>query len=101
MVCLAVFGVVACMNHNHHNPVRDRYNSKVPPGWDPKHAKQYTLREYKRDLEGWITLTDLKVQHIVPAIISQLSGAARELARSYSHEAVHGGIVNGKHVSAL
>ena len=89
------------MNHNHSNPARDRYNSKIPPGWDPRYAKQYTLREWKRDLEGWITLTDLKAQQIVPAIISQLSGAARELARSHHHEMIHCGIVNGQPVSAL
>ena len=77
-------------------------NMRLPPRWDPAMENQLSFRNWMQDLMLWTVVTDLSPPQQCAAIISQLGGAARELARTLSPgEVYHGGVVNGQHLDPV
>ena len=69
---------------------------RLPPRWEPGMENTLPFRVWLQDLMLWTIGTDLQPHQQCAAIIQQLGGAARELARSLSPAEVYqGGIVNG------
>ena len=69
---------------------------RLPPRWEPGLESSLPFRVWMQDLMLWTIGTDLQPHQQCAAIIQQLGGAARELARNLSPaEVYHGGIVNG------
>ena len=52
---------------------------RIPPWWQP--GTDYAWREYERDLENWVSLTDLDAAQHGPAVFQRLGGMAKVLAR--------------------
>ena len=71
-------------------------NLRLPPRWEPSMEGSLPFRTWVQDLMLWTICTDLAPAQQCAAIISQLGGAARELARTLSpNEVYNGGLVNG------
>ena len=69
---------------------------RMPPRWEPGLENTLPFRVWLQDLMLWTIGTDMQPHQQCAAIISQLGGAARELARSLSPgEVYNGGVVNG------
>eukprot|EP00971_Amphidinium_carterae_P049816 982010-Amphidinium_carterae.1 len=65
-----------------------------PPYWSPGDEIRHPFRNYLQDLTLWLIHSDLDPAQQVAAVISQLGGTAREVARTLTpHELMHGGIV--------
>ncbi len=56
-------------------------NGKVPPAWCLENDRLYALRTYRRDLELWAAVTDLRVDQLGPAAALRITGCARDLIR--------------------
>ena len=54
--------------------------SKKPPSWSPE-QKDYSFRDFTRDLILWEQATDLRDGQKGPAVALQLRGEAREVVR--------------------
>ena len=71
-------------------------NMRLPPRWEPTMENHLPFRSWLQDLMLWTIVSDLAPHQQCAAIISQLGGAARDLARTLSpNEVYNGGIVNG------
>ena len=69
---------------------------RLPPRWDPSMEQNLPFRTWMQDLMLWTICTDMEPHQQCAAIISQLGGAARELARSLTPQEVYnGGTING------
>ena len=69
---------------------------RLPPRWEPGMETTLPFRIWLQDLMLWTIGTDLQPHQQCAAIIQQLGGAARELARSLTPmEVYNGGVVNG------
>ena len=69
---------------------------RLPPRWEPGLENSLPFRVWLQDLMLWTIGTDLQPHQQCAAIIQQLGGAARELARSLTPAEVYqGGVVNG------
>ncbi|CAE7581720.1 RE1 [Symbiodinium sp. CCMP2592] len=67
---------------------------RMPPRWEPE--SNLSFRSWMQDLMLWTIVTDMTPPQQCAAIISQLGGAARDLARALTPaEVYNGGIVNG------
>ena len=67
---------------------------RLPPRWEP--GSHTSFRSWMQDLMLWTIVTDMTPPQQCAAIIAQLGGAARELARSLTPaEVYNGGVVNG------
>ena len=54
--------------------------SKKPPSWNPE-QKEYSFRDFTRDLVLWEQATDLRDGQKGPAVALQLRGETREVVR--------------------
>ena len=54
--------------------------TKIPPGWSPEYAHQYSLKSYLKDFRMWYQTTELSDQQIGPAMALRLDGVARRIA---------------------
>lgn len=62
---------------------------RIPPAWTP--GNDYTFRDWERDLENWIDMTDLNYEQIGPAVFQRLGGMAKILAREIPRELIRRG----------
>ncbi|CAE7876313.1 NPF8.5, partial [Symbiodinium necroappetens] len=75
---------------------------RLPPRWDPSMEGSMPFRSWMQDLMLWTICTDLNPAQQCAAIISQLGGAARELARTLTPAEVYqGGIINGQQLDPV
>ena len=75
-------------------------SSRLPPRWEP--ASNVSFRSWTQDLMLWTISSDLQPQQQCALIISQLGGAARDVARTMTPNEVYaGGIVNGQQVDPI
>ena len=104
IVCLSLAAIATIstlwlmMPTGPHGPNNHRY----PPRWEPGLEGSLPFRTWLQDLLLWTITTDLEPHRQAAAIIAQLGGAARELARTLSpQEIFNGGIVNGQHLDPV
>ena len=77
-------------------------NMRLPPRWDPSMEGSLPFRTWMQDLMLWTICTDLNPAQQCAAIISQLGGAARDLARTLTPaEVYHGGTVQGQQLDPV
>ena len=68
------------MQAKQHQPLALSHSTtKIPPGWDPGTAQQYSFLQYKKDLQYWLRTTELDEVRIGPAIALRLKGVARRI----------------------
>ena len=71
-------------------------SNRLPPRWDPNMEGALPFRTWMQDVMLWTICTDMQPPQQCAAIISQLGGQARELARTLSPaEVFGGGVING------
>ena len=74
----------------------------LPPAWGPEDERQYPFRTYVQDILFWRMQSDLLPHQQAAAIIQQLKGSARELARSLTLlEIFNGGVVNAQQLDPV
>jgi len=80
-----------------------RRTHRDPPGWSPERESHYSFRNYNQDLLCWCILaSDMDSAQQTAAIVQQLEGSARELARNLSYQNLtQGGLVNGQQVDPV
>ena len=77
-------------------------NLRLPPRWEPSLEGTTPFRTWVQDLMLWTIATDMTPPQQCAAIISQLGGAARDLARTLTPAEVYqGGIINGQHLDPV
>ena len=82
--------------------VHGNSNLRLPPRWEPGLENSLPFRTWLQDLLLWTITSDMEPHRQAAAIISQLGGAARELARTLSpQEIFHGGVVNGQRLDPV
>ncbi len=75
---------------------------RLPPRWEPGLENALPFRTWLQDLLLWTITSDLEPHRQAAAIISQLGGAARELARTLTpQEIFNGGVINGQHLDPV
>ena len=75
---------------------------RLPPRWEPNMEGSLPFRTWMQDLMLWTICTDLAPPQQCAAIISQLGGQARELARTLTPTEVYqGGMVAGVHLDPV
>ena len=75
---------------------------RLPPRWEPGLETSLPFRTWLQDLLLWTITSDMEPHRQAAAIISQLGGAARELARTLTpQEIFQGGIVNGQQLDPV
>ena len=75
---------------------------RTPPRWQPENEATYPFETYCQDIILWSMVTDLQPYQQCAAIIQQLGGQARELARQMRpQELLHGGVINGVQVDPV
>ena len=84
-------------------PARSSNPTRTPPAWSPERESSYPFQTWAQDLLAWsILVTDMDAAQQTAAIILQLGGAARELARSTSYQDItQGGMINGQPVDPV
>ena len=55
--------------------------TKVPPAWSPEFEASYSFNEWYKDVIHWSMACELTVQQQASAVVQQLGGPARDLAR--------------------
>eukprot|EP00971_Amphidinium_carterae_P022422 442153-Amphidinium_carterae.1 len=96
-VVVCASAIVCCM-HRAPRPgvLRD------PPYWSPGDESRHPFRNYLQDLTLWLIHSDLDLAQQVAAVISQLGGTAREVARTLTpQELMHGGVISGHHLDPV
>ena len=74
--------------------------ARLPPRWEP--GSNTSFRAWTQDLMLWSISSDAEPHQQCALVISQLGGAAREVARTMSPaEVMNGGVVNGQHLDPL
>ena len=69
--------------------------ARLPPRWEP--GSNTSFRAWTQDLMLWSISSDAEPHQQCALVISQLGGAAREVARTMSPaEVMNGGVVNGQ-----
>ncbi|CAK9099803.1 unnamed protein product [Durusdinium trenchii] len=95
VMLLASIGAILCMMQPFAASMR------LPPRYDPSDPSQ-TFRTWSQDLMLWSISSELQPHQQAAMIISQLSGPARELARSITpQEVFQGGVHNGNHLDPV
>lgn len=95
---LAILMTITChmMPQVHQNSVR------LPPRWEPGLEDSLPFRTWLQDLLLWTITSDLEPHRQAAMIISQLGGAARDLARTLTpQEIFQGGVVNGQQLDPV
>jgi len=62
---------------------------RVPPSWTP--GNDYSFRDWERDVENWLNLTDLTHQQVASAIYQRLGGMAKVLVREIPQDILTNG----------
>ena len=75
---------------------RPRHNDhRMPPSWVPENERSYSFRAYLTDITHWLIASEAQPHQQASMIIQQLTGAARELARTIEgHEIMYGGEID-------
>ena len=77
-------------------------NMRLPPRWEPSMETTLPFRTWMQDLMLWTIYTDMSPPQQTAAIITQLGGAARDLARTLTPAEVYsGGVINGTHLDPV
>ena len=102
-VVLFVFMITFfCMMYQAPGNVQPGTTMRLPPRWDPSMESTLPFRTWLQDLMLWTIVSDLAPPQQCAAIISQLSGAARDLARTLSPaEVYNGGVIGGQHLDPV
>ena len=88
ITCLMLSGVCFMM------PAQATQHHRNPPRWEPGLETSLPFRTWLQDLLLWTITTDLEPHRQAAAIISQLGGAARDVARTLTpQEIFNGGMV--------
>ena len=95
---LAILVTVTC----HMMPGVQPTNTRMPPRWEPGLEDSLPFRTWLQDLLLWTITSDLEPHRQAALIISQLGGAARDLARTLTpQEIFQGGVVNGQQLDPV
>lgn len=74
--------------------------ARLPPRWEP--GSNTSFRAWTQDLMLWSISSDAEPHQQCALVISQLGGAAREVARTMSpQEVMNGGFVNGQQLDPV
>ena len=96
LTCLMLSAVCFMM------PAQAGQHHRNPPRWEPGLETSLPFRTWLQDLLLWTITTDLEPHRQAAAIISQLGGAARDLARTLTpQEIFNGGMVNGQQLDPV
>ena len=75
-------------------------NARLPPRWEP--GSSTSFRAWTQDLMLWTISSDAEPHQQCALVISQLGGAAREVARTLTPAEVwQGGVVNGQQLDPV
>ncbi len=97
VICLVIVSAVCWMM-----PHATNTNHRLPPRWEPGLEGSLPFRTWLQDLLLWTITTDLEPHRQAAMIISQLGGAAREMARTMSpQEIFQGGVVQGQQLDPV
>ena len=98
-----MLGIVCLMMPGGGGGGHSRGGRREPPGWAPERESSYPFRHWSQDLIAWSILnTEMDPAQQTAAIILQLGGAARELARGMSYDQMtQGGLVAGQQTDAV
>ena len=95
---LAILLTVTC----HMVPGGQPNSVRLPPRWEPGLEDSLPFRTWLQDLLLWTITSDLEPHRQAALIISQLGGAARDLARTMTpQEIFQGGVVNGQQLDPV
>ena len=95
--CISIFLYLGCMYQPPQGGGGAHNTLRLPPRWEPAMESTLPFRTWLQDLMLWTICTDLAPPQQAAAIISQLGGPARDLARQLTPQEVYnGGIVNGQ-----
>lgn len=64
-------------------------NARLPPRWEPGGSTSF--RSWTQDLMIWAISSDLEIHQQVALVVSQLGGAAREIARTLTPAEIYTG----------
>ena len=74
---------------------------KLPPAWGPD-SRDRTFKQWVGDIRMWMRATEMKPELIVPNIIMQLKGLAKDVGNQMTDDELrHGSFVEGIRVSPL
>ena len=91
LVDISMFSIPCFMVNSNGNS----RGTQTPLSWNPDVRRQ-SIRAWVADLQHWIIMTDTQPEQQIAAIISELRGTAREMARTISpDEMFTRGAVNG------
>ena len=75
-------------------------NAQLPPRWEPGGSTSF--RSWTQDLMIWAISSDLEIHQQVALVVSQLGGAARQIAHTPTPAEIYtGGMVGGQHLDPL
>ena len=102
MLCGIIFLTVVFMFQPPQGGGGAQTNMRMPPRWEPSMEATLPFRTWMQDLMLWTIVTDLTAPQQTAAIISQLGGPARKLARTLTPDEVYnGGVVNGQRLDPV
>ena len=95
--CASITMMAPGGTHGTNNSGNHRRTHRDPPGWNPERESSYSFRSWNQDLLCWCILAnDMDEAQQAAAIVQQLQGSARELARNMTFtDITTGGLVNG------
>ena len=86
------FAAVGAMMHRHHHGgghgghrplgsahIPANHIGKIPPTFDPRFEDKYSFRQYMRETQHWVLVTDLPPHQQAVMILRHLGGAAYDL----------------------
>ena len=111
LVLLGFAAVGTMMHRHHHNSgqgghrplgsahIPANHIGKIPPTFDPRFEDKYSFRQYMREMQHWVLVTDLPPHQQAVMILRNLGGAAYDLiAQLPPNELYAGATVNGVHL---
>ena len=71
-------------SHSGHRPLGSahipaHHIGKIPPTFDPRFEDRYSFRQYMREMQHWVLVTDLPPHQQAVMILKHLGGAAHDL----------------------
>ena len=77
-------------------------NPKLPPSWGPELESNYPFAHWSRDVLLWSIMSEWDGGRKAAALLSVLTGNARELARTIPPAVIlNGGVINGQAVDSV
>ena len=75
---------------------------KVPPAYDPRFEDKYSFRQYMREMQHWVLVTDLPPHQQAVMTLRNLGGAAYDLISQLPPSELYAGAtVNGVHMDPV